>query len=103
MSTPLLDRLRSHCQRLRLHRLEAELPTLLEQAAKRDMPYSDFLDELLGLEIRSKSEKHLTMRVSMARFPFQKTLDAFDFKFQPSIDPKVIRELATGALPGNRR
>ena len=32
----------------------------------------------------------------MARFPFQKTLDAFDFKFQPSIDPKVIRELATG-------
>jgi len=36
------------------------------------------------------------MRVSMARFPFQKTLDAFDFKFQPSIDPKVIRELATG-------
>ena len=32
----------------------------------------------------------------MACFPFQKTLDAFDFKFQPSIDPKVIRELATG-------
>ena len=35
-------------------------------------------------------------RVAMARFPFQKTLDAFDFRFQPSIDPKVIRELATG-------
>jgi DNA replication protein DnaC len=32
----------------------------------------------------------------MARFPFQKPLDSFDFKFQPSIDPKVIRELATG-------
>ena len=96
MSTPLFDRLRSHCQRLRLHRLEAELPTLLEQAAKREVPYSDFLDELLSLEIRSKAEKHLTMRISMARFPFQKTLDAFDFKFQPSIDPKVIRELATG-------
>ena len=46
--------------------------------------------------IRSKAEKHLTMRISMARFPFQKTLDAFDFKFQPSIDPTVIRELATG-------
>ena len=96
MSTPLFDRLRSHCQRLRLHRLEAELPTLLEQAAKREVPYSDFLDELLSLEIRSKAEKHLTMRISMARFTFQKTLDAFDFKFQPSIDPKVIRELATG-------
>ena len=96
MSTPLFDRLRAHCQRLRLHRLEAELPALLEQAAKRDVPYSDFLDELLTLEIRSKAEKHLAMRVAMARFPFQKTIDAFDFKFQPSIDPKVIRELATG-------
>ena len=32
----------------------------------------------------------------MARFPFQKTLESFDFKFQPSIDPKQIRELATG-------
>ena len=96
MRTPLLDRLRTHCQRLRLHRLEAELPTLLEEAAKRDVPYSDVLDELLTLETRSKAEKHLTMRVSMARVPFQKTLDTFDFKFQPSIDPKVIRELATG-------
>ena len=96
MSTPQFDRLRAHCQRLRLHRLEAELPTLLEQAAKRDLPYTDFLDELLALEIRSKAEKHLAMRIAMARFPFQKSIDAFDFKFQPSIDPKVIRELATG-------
>jgi len=96
MTTPHLDRLRAHCQRLRLHRLEAELPNLLEQAAKREMSYSDWLDELLSLEIQSKAEKHLAMRTAMARFPFQKTLDAFDFKFQPSIDPKVIRELATG-------
>jgi DNA replication protein DnaC len=96
MSTPQFERLRAHCQRLRLHRLEAELPTLLEQAAKRDVPYTEFLDELLTLEIRSKAEKHLAMRTAMARFPFQKTIDAFDFKFQPSIDPKVIRELATG-------
>jgi hypothetical protein len=36
------------------------------------------------------------MRIAMARFPFQKTLESFDFKFQPSLDPKQIRELATG-------
>lgn len=47
MSTALFDGLRSHSQRLRLHRLEAELPTLLEQAAKRDVPYFDVLDESL--------------------------------------------------------
>jgi len=32
----------------------------------------------------------------MVRFPFQKTLKSFDWKFQPSIEPKVIKELATG-------
>jgi DNA replication protein DnaC len=96
MSTPQLQRLHTQCHRLRLYRIEDELTTLLEQAAKRALGYADFLDEVLALEIRSKSEKHLAMRIAMARFPFQKTLDGFDFKFQPSIDPKVIRDLATG-------
>lgn len=96
MSTPQLDRLRAHCHRLRLYQIEAELPTLLEQAAKQEQAYSDFLDELLAREVGAKREKHLAMRIAMARFPFQKTLESFDFKFQPSIDPKVIRELATG-------
>ena len=95
MSTPQLERLRAHCHRLGLYQIEAELSTLLEQAAKKELAYSDFLDELLALEIRAKSEKHLTMRIKMARFPFHKTVENFDFKFQPSIDPKIIRELAT--------
>jgi DNA replication protein DnaC len=93
--TPQIERLRSHCQRLRLYQVEAELATLLEQASKKELSYSDFLDELLSMEVQSKTQKHLTMRVNMARFPFHKTLEGFDFKFQPSIDPKVIRELCT--------
>ena len=36
------------------------------------------------------------MRIAMARFPFHKTLESFGFKFQPSLDPKQLRELATG-------
>ena len=96
MTTPQLERLTAHCQRLRLHRVGPELATLLEQAAKREVSYADFLDEVLTLEVQSKHEKHLAMRVSMARFPFQKTLEGFEWKFQPSIEPKVIKELATG-------
>jgi len=96
MSTPQVERLQGFCQRLRLQRIGAELASLLEQAAKRDLAYSDFLDEVLGREVEAKQEKHLTMRVSMARFPFHKTLEAFEWAFQPSIDPRVIKELATG-------
>jgi len=96
MSTPQLERLQAHCHRLRLYQVASELPTLLEQAAKQDRSYSDFLDEVLSREVQAKGTKHLAMRLAMARFPFQKTLEQFDFKFQPSIDVKVLRELATG-------
>jgi DNA replication protein DnaC len=65
-------------------------------SSRWEVAYADFLDEVLGLEVCAKAEKHLAMRTAMARFPFHKTLETFDFKFQPSIDPKVIRELATG-------
>jgi len=98
MSTPQLERLQAHCHRLRLYQVASELPTLLEQAAKQDRSYSDFLDEVLSREVQAKGTKHLAMRLAMARFPFQKTLEQFDFKFQPSIDVKVLRELATGYL-----
>jgi DNA replication protein DnaC len=93
--TPQIEKLRGHCHKLRLYQVEAELSTLLEQAAKKELSYSDFLDEVLTMEVQSKREKHLSMRVNMARFPFHKTLEGFDFKFQPSVDPKVMRELAT--------
>jgi DNA replication protein DnaC len=96
MSTPQLERLLEHCHRLRLYQLENELTARLEQAAKKEVSYADFLDELLAAEVGAKTHKYNQMRVTMARFPFQKTLESFDFKFQPSIDPKLIRELATG-------
>jgi DNA replication protein DnaC len=96
MSTPQLERLREHCHRLRLYQIENELTARLEQAAKKEVSYADFLDDLLAAEVGAKTQKHHQMRIAMARFPFQKTLESFDFKFQPSIDPKQIRELAGG-------
>ena len=96
MSTPQLERLQAHCQRLRLYQVAAELPSLLEQAAKAERSYTDFLEEVLRREVQAKTDKHLAMRLAMARFPFQKTLETFDFKVQPSIDVKLIRELGTG-------
>jgi DNA replication protein DnaC len=38
----------------------------------------------------------MAMGIQIAHFPAVKTLEAFDFKFQPSLDQKLVRELATG-------
>jgi DNA replication protein DnaC len=85
MSTPQLERLREQCHQLRLYQVENELTARLEQAAKKEISYAEFLDELLALEVGSKAQKHHQMRIAMARFPFQKTLESFDFKF-PAFD-----------------
>jgi DNA replication protein DnaC len=54
------------------------------------------LDELLALEVGANTAKHHQMRIAMARFPLQQTLESFDFKCQPSIEVKLMRELAGG-------
>ena len=93
--TAQLERIQEQLQHLRLIRVAEELPGLLQDASKKDLAYSDFLEEVLSREIAAKHERLTTMKTAMARFPFQKSLDSFDFKFQPSIDPKVIKDLAT--------
>ena len=96
MNSTTLERLQEQMQSLKLVRAAAELPTLLQEASKREISYADFLQELVDRELVAKQERHTQMKTVMARFPFHKTLESFDFKFQPSIDVKAIKELTTG-------
>jgi DNA replication protein DnaC len=100
MSTPVV-RLQENLRHLRLSKIYDLLESSLEEAAKNSLSYSDFLDRLLAQEVASKKEKNIAMRTSLAKFPFIKTLESFDFDFQPSIDKKRIKELATCRFIGN--
>jgi len=101
--SPMAERevLGSPCQQLRLTRVAQTLLSLLEQAVQQEFSYSAFLQSVLETEVAAKREKHHTMRVQMAQFPFHKTLDGVEWKAQPSIDPKVIKELATMRFVAN--
>src|SRR6476661_4476047 len=85
-----------HLARLRLGHVAERIDALLSDAAKKDVTYLDFLDGLLAEELASKQRKRIAMHVQIAHFPVVKTLEDFDFKFQPSVDQKLVRELATG-------
>ena len=91
-----IERVQEQMRRLKLMRTAEELPLLLQEASKHEQAYSDFLEELVSRELAAKHDRLTTMKTTMARFPFHKTLESFDFKFQPSLEPKVIKELATG-------
>jgi DNA replication protein DnaC len=90
-----------HLSRLRLGHVAERIDAMLSDAAKKDVTYLDFLDGLLSEELASKQRKRIAMHVQIAHFPIVKTLDDFDFKFQPSIDQKLVRELATGRFIAN--
>src|SRR2546425_542163 len=96
MSAIVHARVLDNLARLRLARLVECLDTLLAEAARGEPTYLDFLDSLLRGEVDSKQRKRVAMGMTIAHFPSVKTLDEFDFKSQPSIDQRLVRELATG-------
>ena len=82
------------CDKLKMEYLPDNLDALCEQAAKRELDYRSFLTEVLATEWMGRHQKGLESRLKQARLPWIKTLEQFDFSFQPSIDRKVVRELA---------
>jgi len=95
MNAAQLERLTDHMVRLRLFKSRERLEALLQEAANRELSYSDFLEQVLTEEVEAKTSKNVAMRTAMARFPFVKPLESFDFAYQPSIDKKQVQSLAT--------
>ena len=95
MDNPQLLRIQENLKHLKLTRTTQSLENLLQDASKQELSYSDFLDRLLEEEVSLKQEKQTALNTSLAKLPYVKTLESFDFSFQPSIDVKGIRELAT--------
>lgn len=85
--TALLDK-------LKMEHLETQLDALCEQAARQELDYKSFLTQVLQAEWQGRYQKGVEARLRQARFPWLKTLEQFDFEFQPSLDRRQVRELA---------
>jgi DNA replication protein DnaC len=89
------QKLRAHLAFLRMTAAAEALPEALDQAIKEKLSHQDFLERLLSVEVASVDERR---RMSLARFaslPSPFTLEDFDFSAQPSVDKKIIDDLAT--------
>ncbi len=94
---PALDSL---FEALKFDHLAAPCDALLEQAAKKDLGYRELLAEALSCEWQGRQHKGAQVRLAQARLPWLKTLEPFDFSFQPSIDRKGVRELSALGFVG---
>lgn len=91
--TLTFERLQSNLSRLRLPRIGAVLPEMLTTAQEQSKSYLSFLDELFEEEVSQKEQRRIESLLRSSGLPFTKTIDEFDFSFQPKLDRKQVMGL----------
>ena len=91
----VFQRLREYLYFLELGKAAENLADELERGVKGKLTTATVLENLLKAEVDATRERRLRNRIHLAQLPRGKTLENFDFDFQPSIDRQVIAELAT--------
>src|SRR5215468_10792646 len=91
----MTESLRSALKQLRLSGLLESLEVRLHEAAGHSLNHSEFLELILQDELAVRVDRQLQRRVKAAQFRELKTLDDFDWSFNPSIKKKQVFDLAT--------
>ena len=91
--TKTVDLLQEQFRHLRMTETANELPKLLRNAEKHAWTYQEFLQELLGYELKRREEKNVEKRMKWAKFPYHKTLDEFNIEEQQSLSSRQLNQL----------
>lgn len=89
------DRLQSTLRQLRLSGLAQSLDLRLQEAASHQLSHMEFLELILQDELLVRQQRQIDRRVNAAQFKEMKSLDEFDFSFNPSIKRAQMFDLAT--------
>jgi DNA replication protein DnaC len=90
-------------QRLRLSGMAKSLDIRLQEARGNNLAHEEFLELILQDELHVRKERLIARNLKCAAFREQKTLDDFDWRFNPSVKRKPIYDLAAGHFIRERR
>ncbi len=90
------ESLRNAMNRLRLSGMAASLDARLQEAAGHQLSHAEFLELVLQDELMVRGQRQIERRTHGAGFREMRTLDEFDFGFNPSIKRKQVFDLAAG-------
>jgi DNA replication protein DnaC len=90
----MTNTLKQHIQNLHLSGLLSSLELRLQEAEANRLPYAQFLELLLQDEINVRHQRMIARRRKSADFREPRSLENFDFGFNPSINRAQIYELA---------
>jgi DNA replication protein DnaC len=89
------QQLREHLHYLGLRAVADQLAPALETAERERPGYTQFLHDLLAHEVAAVKQRRLQGRLRFAKLPARRTLEQFDFSAQPSLDRRLVEDLAT--------
>ena len=95
MSTLCYERVHENLRELQLSVIDTILDTYLDSAIAEKKPVLEILDYLFAEEQKARMARKRELNGKMSKIPYIKTLDTFDFSFQPGIDTGVINDLRT--------
>ncbi len=93
MSTLALDRIQSSLSRLKLSRIGEILGQVIKSSEEEGKSYLSFLDELLEEEVACKEQRRVETALKISGLPFIKSIDEFDFAFQPKLNRQKVMSL----------
>jgi DNA replication protein DnaC len=86
----------SNLKKLRLSGLASTLEVRLQEAAGNQLNHQEFLELIVNDELAVRDDRAIARRIKKAGFRELKSLEDFDFSFNPSIKRRQIMDLATG-------
>lgn len=95
MSELTSNRIRTTAARLGLPHLAEALSHYIQRADEAKMGYLDLLDLVLSEELAVRDDRRFRNGLRLSKLPHHKTLEDYDFSFQPELDPRKVKDLAT--------
>src|ERR1700744_1784295 len=92
-----MNQLQTTLRQLRLSGLAQTLDVRLQEAVASQLTHGEFLELILQDELEVRQQRHLARRTKAADFRALKTLEDFDWRFNPTINRQQIYELAAGS------
>lgn len=93
MDKLLTERIENNLDCLRLIGMKKVYSQLTQEAHKDSLSYTQYLDLLLQEEVATKQSYRFQLLLREAAFPYTKTLESFNFSYQPNLDQRKINEL----------
>ena len=80
---------------LELNGIKGCLTNELDNISKNKIPFLEGLNTLLKHEVKYREKSRANNNIRVAHFPYIKTINDFDFDYQPSINKEEIKDLST--------